>query len=484
MPSVIFRADASATTGAGHVMRCLALAETFSAAGWQCLLASGPQTAAALPDTARLLPQIPLDDSRRGGEQAAALRKAHAEGCDLLVVDGYDLDQEFESACRGWAKRIWVLDDLADRGHDCDLLVDGNPWRQAADYRDHVSAETALRLGPDHAPLHPAWAQARRRQQEHGHTLLVSMGATDPANMTARAVSMIQAAALRVPVRVVLPRQAPHHAAVRRQVADLSGEVALLDHDVDMVAEAGAARLCLGAGGGSMWERCCLGIPTLLMQAADNQSLNADALVAAGAGEVADGQLAALWHDDSRLAAMSAAAARLCDGLGAWRLAAEATQATMAADGAPVRLRRATVTDRDRVLDWQREPGARQHARVAEVPSAAEHAAWFAAKLDDRRAVFSIILHGETPAGFVRLDNDGNGGYEVSILVARAKQRLGLARIALDMAQVLAGGEAVRAEVLADNEPSRALFLGAGYRPAAPAGWYLRNSLKSGKETA
>ncbi len=481
MPTVIFRADASAASGAGHVMRCLALAEAFGAAGWECLLATGPQTAAALPDTARLLPQLPVKSNASSAEQAAAL----ARDCDLLVVDGYGLDHDFESACRGWAKRIWVLDDLADRRHDCDLLIDGNPWRRAADYRDHVSAETALRLGPDTAPLRPAWAQARRRQQEPGHTLLVSMGATDPANMTARALTMIAAAALAAPVRVVLPRQAPHHAAARRQVAECSGDIALLDHDVDMVAETATARLCLGAGGGSMWERCCLGIPTLLMQAADNQSLNADALVAAGAGEVADGQLAALWHDDARLAAMSAAAARLCDGLGAWRLAAEATQAAMAADGAPVRLRRATEADRDRVLDWQREPGARQHARVAEVPSAQEHAAWFAAKLDDRLAVFSIILHGEAPAGFVRLDRHGkDDGYEVSILVAQAKQRLGLARIALDLAQVLAGGEAVWAEVLPGNEASRALFLGAGYRPAAPAGWYLRDSLKSGKETA
>lgn len=141
-------------------MRCLTLAAALQGAGWRCAFACNPeaaQTVKALGEAG--LPVAP----------AEGLAAAWPDGCDLLVVDHYGLDAGWEAAQRPWARRVLAIDDLADRPHDCDLLLDGNLGRQAVDYAGRVPAGCTLLVGARYALLRGSSRRRARRPSGVAH---------------------------------------------------------------------------------------------------------------------------------------------------------------------------------------------------------------------------------------------------------------------------------------------------------------------------
>ncbi|MEE9209826.1 MAG: GNAT family N-acetyltransferase [Kiloniellales bacterium] len=139
-----------------------------------------------------------------------------------------------------------------------------------------------------------------------------------------------------------------------------------------------------------------------------------------------------------------------------------------ARDGRPVRLRPATMADAEVMLRWQREPWTRRYARNPAAPTAEEHQRWLADRLADPGCLFNLILHGDEPAGVLRLDRidsdqDPDNTYEVSILVAPDRHRLGIGKAALHLVRQLLPEAELRAEVLPGNVASDTLFRSAGY---------------------
>lgn len=320
----VFRADAGARIGTGHVVRCLTLADALAEHGWESLFACTEETVATVPALARyrIVPAGAPED---------------LPPAELLVVDHYGLDSAYERRARARARRVLVLDDLADRPHDADLLLDQNLGRTAADYAGLLPHGCRLLLGPQWALLRPQFAAARpaalARRQQGGpvRRLLVAFGGTDPDNATGLALEAIARAGLEAAVDVVLGPRAPHLDSVRRQAAALPAARVLTGVE-DMAALMAAADLAIGAGGTSSWERCCLGLPTLLVVIAGNQEHIARALADAGAAlaagrmsELSPDGLAALLRataaDSACLATMSECAAGICDGSGINRLA-------------------------------------------------------------------------------------------------------------------------------------------------------------------
>jgi RimJ/RimL family protein N-acetyltransferase len=302
---------------------------------------------------------------------------------------------------------------------------------------------------------------------------------TDPGNATGLVLDALAAAGIEAEVDVVLGSAAPHLDAVRARCAALPGARLYLDYG-DMAGLMAGADLAAGAAGVSSLERCCLGLPTLLLVIADNQRDVAGQLASAGAlvnlGEagaldaatVAAG-LRALWHDPDRLAALGRAAATICDGLGALRIA-QTVRPERGIGGAAVTLRPATAADGSLMLDWQRHPETRRFARNSRPPDAAEHWAWLARKLADPGCIFTIIEEDGVPAGVLRLDRSGldgepEQGYEVSILVAPDRYRRGLGLAALRLARRLVPEAPLLAEILPGNAGSAALFARAGFVP-------------------
>ncbi len=346
---VLIRADASATLGAGHVMRCLTLARGLIGRGDEVHFASRPLAPAlarlveAAGCSLHLLPP-PGAETRgepdAGWENDAAETGAVAEAIgavDWLVVDHYGIDCRWQQRLRHHARRLLVIDDLANRAHDCDCLLDMNQGRRAADYRSWVDPGCRLLLGPDYALIRPEFRRLREeaaagtRKFADVERVLVSMGGTDALDVTARVLDGIASAGLACAVDVVLTSAAPHLEAVRRQCHGFAGRCHLHVDVADMAALMAAADLAVGAGGSSSWERCCLGLPTLLVVTADNQRPGAEALCGAGAAvclgnaEVVDAAVLAAalrdWTADvAGLRRMSERAAGICDGLGVERV--------------------------------------------------------------------------------------------------------------------------------------------------------------------
>ncbi len=337
----VFRADASPTIGGGHVMRCLALAGVLGEAGWACGFAVGPHTTASVP----ALESSGHDILVLNGNGDAALAECWAErwgegwgeGADLLVADHYGLGGAFETECRRWSRRVLVIDDLADRAHDCDLLVDQTLGRQAADYAGLLPAACETLLGPRFALLRPQFAAARadslkrRTGADRLGRILVSLGGTDPHGVALTALKGIDLAGIDVAVDVVAGADGRAKDAVRDAVSGLGCPVTVHGQVDDMAALMAAADLSIGAAGVTSWERCCLGLPSLLIITADNQRAIAAALAQGGAAEVIGwhaevgaediaGAVGRLHARPEALSAMAARAARVCDGRGALRV--------------------------------------------------------------------------------------------------------------------------------------------------------------------
>ena len=126
----IFRADANRSIGGGHIMRCLALADALVERGWRCVFAVSAETTATVPHLKRAQHDIHILSAVEEGDPAALLSTA-TEGCQLLVIDHYGLGAHYEAGCRSLTRQILVIDDLADRAHDCDLLLDQKSWSRS-----------------------------------------------------------------------------------------------------------------------------------------------------------------------------------------------------------------------------------------------------------------------------------------------------------------------------------------------------------------
>lgn len=475
--NAIFRTDGGPSVGGGHVTRCFALAQALRSQGWRCAFAASPEiSAAGLDFEAEGIDLLAADDM-----SPAALAEHWSEGCDLFVVDHYGLGAEYESACRGWARRILAIDDLADRRHDCDLLLDPTLGRAPAAY-DQLTPETcAVHCGPDYALLRPQFAAARTDvpADRESDRLLVALGGTDPDNATAAVLDGLRDLDARIDV--VVGASAPHLEELRAVARDMGDRVALhagLDAAA-MAALMARASLAVGAAGSTAWERCALGLPSLLVVIADNQRDVAAALSARGAainlGEA--GSVGAktlrqavgeLLGAPQRLADMARAGRAITDARGAERLATLLSGAPDRAGGA-VRLRAPARADRDAILDWQRDPSTRRHFHNPEPPSAAEHSAWFESRRADPEAPLYIIECDGIAAGTLRLDRVDNGeaasGLLVSILIGAPWRGRGVAGIALGLAHAAWPESTFLASVKPENETSHRLFLAAGYAP-------------------
>jgi UDP-2,4-diacetamido-2,4,6-trideoxy-beta-L-altropyranose hydrolase len=468
----LFRCDALANIGIGHVMRCIAFADTLRWAGWSCMFAIKREGLDMVPVLATSGFEVRAVDGNSW---------VGAAGAALTIIDHYGLDAKFERDARAQGATVIVFDDLADRPHDCSILVDPTPQRRVSDYQPLVPEGCRLMLGPKHAIVHARWfshraaARSRLAMGRPVKRVVVSMGGTDPHDATSRVLDALAAARLDAHVDVVLGAGAPH----RMKIASSVGPSLTLHVDPpDLVALVASADLAIGAPGASSFERAMLGVPAILIQLADNQRLVGAGLAAAEAADVVPAALlddpaalgaciAALAADSNRRAAMSRNAAALTDGRGRLRLLAAIAGRAMSQSGRSVCLRLAEVGDEARLLDLQRQESTRRFARNPAIPSAEEHAVWFSRALDDPKRLLTIIEVDGVPSGMVRLDRspDEALSFEISIAVDGRRHGEGIGRAALELVRQLAPGADLIATVMPENRSSLALFAAAGFRP-------------------
>jgi spore coat polysaccharide biosynthesis predicted glycosyltransferase SpsG/RimJ/RimL family protein N-acetyltransferase len=375
-----------------------------------------------------------------------------------------------------------IIDDLADRRHVCDLLLDQTSGRQDSDYRPLVSTGCELLLGSRFALLRPQFAAARvhalkrRRECSKIRRILVSFGASDPRNISRIVLEGIALSGIAADVDVVLGAASPHGEDLR-SLADTMAQVVEFHAQVtDMANLMMRADLAIGAAGTSTWERCCLGLPSLVVIAAGNQNLTAEELARAGAAQLlgrSDALTPAavaravddLARNGGELRGMGERATQLCDGRGTLRAICALLPPAPVRDGKIASLRLASAADTDIMFRWQADDQTRRYARTPRSPTRDEHMAWVQASLGDPNRVLCLVLHDQTPAGVLRLDRiENSNSYEVSVLVDPDKYGLGIATAALSLGRTLFPGARLIAEVLPGNAASHRLFKRAGYR--------------------
>jgi UDP-2,4-diacetamido-2,4,6-trideoxy-beta-L-altropyranose hydrolase len=320
---------ASPEIGGGHVLRCLSLAESLEEHDFHPVFVVTRTTV----ETVSLLRGCRFDILEAPENVAISVNDLPTHA--IAVFDGYDWDWRREIAWRGLVPLRIVIDDLADRRHDCEVLVDQTPGRQAKDYGGLVPDQCEIFAGPEFALLRPEFRRYReaalnRRSGGSVQRLLISMGLTDIQGITRRVVEGAMNAGLDLEIDVAISVGAESLEWLRdimRSTAKLTMHVDTPDMARLMVA----ADLAIGAGGSTSLERCCMGLPSLVVVLAENQRIIVTSLERIGAikslGDATDitsnsvaAALKAIVADDRMRMRCAQIAASLVDGAGADRL--------------------------------------------------------------------------------------------------------------------------------------------------------------------
>lgn len=334
---IAIRADASRDVGVGHVMRCLALAEALrqqhAEVVFLCQSLKGHMQA-LIQDSGfacQMLPVTP-DWKEDAGNARAVLQHS---SWDWLVVDHYALDANWQRLLRHHAKRVMVIDDLANRTHDCELLLDQNLYADPGTrYEALVPCNTVQLLGPEYALLNPGFArlrEARKPLDGKIRHVLVCFGGADAPNASLRVLTYLLPAFPDIFFEVVLGAANPHRFSLEALCQGYSN-VSLNIAVSDMPERMARADLFIGAGGSMTWERAALGLPGVILSIADNQRPLAQILAQLGEGydlgavEVfkPDELIAVLKHlldSPEELRLMGQSLSLRCDGRGAERVA-------------------------------------------------------------------------------------------------------------------------------------------------------------------
>jgi len=296
MKTAVFRVDASLDIGAGHVARCLVLADALMQKGVECrfitrahaghmadpIAAKGFEVT-MLPAPQGPAPQGPPDHAPWAGvsweQDAAETREALGpRPPDWLVLDHYAFDARWQKAVSPAGARLMVLDDLADRPHACDLLLDQNLGRVAEDY-DGLAPEQRQRLiGPQYALLRSEFADLRaealaaRAGRDPRH-LLVTMGGVDVQGVTPVILKALADVSLPedLEATIIMGRHAPALEQVRALAQALTCPVEVVVDATDMAARMAAADIAISASGLVSYELACMGVPMLLLPASPIQ---------------------------------------------------------------------------------------------------------------------------------------------------------------------------------------------------------------------
>ena len=298
---ISFRVDASLQIGTGHVMRCLTLADALKAAGASCrficrehpghllgLIRQRGHAAIALPGPvakpspgSREHPFQPAHAVWLGadGSTDAGQTRTILQGLvtDWLIVDHYALDARWESALKTTYRKLMVIDDLADREHICDLLLDQNLVDGMANrYRGKVPGHCVCLVGPQYALLRPEFSALRpaslaRRKTPSLNRLLIFMGGSDPDNETGKVLDGVRLS--RKPwehIDVVVGESYSALQTLKETLANFPSAT-LHIQTPDMAKLMAAADLAVTAGGSVTWEKCILGLPSLVVILGENQ---------------------------------------------------------------------------------------------------------------------------------------------------------------------------------------------------------------------
>jgi len=414
--TLIIRADASSLMGTGHVMRCLALAEPWLAAGSEVILAAQLMPE-ALGERAIKAGVMPHSISAEAGgiedaQQTAALVARHPGA--WLVVDGYQFGEGYFGVLKQAGVKVLQMDDFGGlTRYEADFVLNQN-LGVTADWYPQKEEKTRLLLGTRYVQLRGEFLKQDKdigTGWETPNQILVTLGGSDPENVTAKVIEALQSVRS-INATVVIGSSNPHWDELLSHVQQSASNIHLVRNAGNMPELMVRTDLAIAAGGTTAWEMAFSGLPMMTIVLADNQRSNGEQLEAAGVAvnlgwhedltpdSLAE-QVQALIKDWSKLDEMAAKARKLVDGLGSMRVWLRLNEESL-------KLRPAKAEDARLIFDWANDPGVRFVSFSSEPIVWENHLTWFTAKLN--HATYRIWVAEDTqgiPIGQLRFEVEG-----------------------------------------------------------------------------
>ena len=475
--TLLIRADGNVAMGTGHVMRCLALAQAWQDAGGRSIFVMAESTSSLerrLQDEGMEVECL-AEAAGTSEDAQHTERIASRKTADWIVVDGYQFGSAYQSAIKAAGFKVLFMD---DNGHaepySADLVLNQNMHASRSLYIQR-DPSTQLLLGPRYAMLRREfrkWRDWCREIPPVAQKILVTMGGSDPDNLSARVIEAIQKLSNPSLETVVLVGGSnPHLRSMEKLIGAQKLQMRLMIDASNISEWMTWADIAVAGAGTTFWEMCFLGLPGLLIVLAPNQEGIADTAGRMGiacnlgrqtelsASTISD-KLAALLNSEDCRMKQSGSGRKLVDGRGAERVVAFLSG---------LKLRRATESDCETFWNWANDPEARAASFHSEVISWEEHAEWFHAKLADPQAILYTATnqHG-AGIGEVRYQIHGKRAV-LSISLGAGFRGCGLGQKILTVAteKIFQDFEIdyIDAYVKPTNEPSMKLFAGAGFFP-------------------
>lgn len=495
---VVFRTDASQVIGSGHVMRCLTLAHALKGQGVDILFicrAHPGNLITLIRDEGFICSELPVQDgwthdsashatwlgapAERDAAHTSALISSSGIA-DWLIIDHYGIGLTWERLVRPVCRHLMVIDDLADRDHDCDLLLDQNLVVNPLErYLNRIEDRCGKLLGARYALLQPDYAAHRglaRIRSPEVRSVFAYFGGADTVNLAGRVIqAFIAKATPDVSLDVVVAPSSPYWHEIQLQTEN-DDRIKLHGFVPSLAFLMNKADVAFGAGGMTSWERCCLGLPAYVVTLADNQLAGTAELVRQGVvrhvGHISTVSEIDLCEAMSEalsgkyLPEMSMQAMKHVDGLGVFRVLGR----LLASPEMPLHVRFASQSDEHLLLDWANDNEVRQQSFSMSRIDEKTHRKWLMQRLHSKeRCVFFIV---ETSFGLpiapVRFEKQEGNHWELHYSIEPCLRRCGIGHSILKIAleaflNAISGEITISARVKSVNLASRRIFEKLGF---------------------
>ena len=495
--AIIIFADASYNIGQGHVTRTLSLAKELRKRGvsveYFCRPLDGDQISRLRGEGFNVHTPLEPEMMESGLDKmtvyaewsnVAPVLKTVSEKkkIDWAIVDNYSIGVEFEVSLSEFGCRVMAIDDLPNRKHFCDLLLDQNYNEDQTRYNELIPESCIKLLGCEYSLLRPEFELRRRGMKNRDgeiSKILISYGGYDKTGETLKAMMAVAALDGKSMSFIVVLGERNKDINEIQSLSVSDARFALYAHVSHMDELMEEADITLGAGGSTTWERCCLGLPALITVTAENQNDLADMGIRSGAmqvlgrwdevtSEMITDKIEELIKHPEHLVKMSEKAKGLVDGLGAAKVASTMNSIKEEKMDMQSRLehRQVVKEDCDLIFEWVNEDMTRKASFNQEEINYENHVKWFEGRVESSLSEILVFTESNQPIGQVRLESDGcNVEIGISIDVsARGKgHSFEMLTIARQHSRRMFTGQPIIAHIKHENEKSINAFTRSGF---------------------
>lgn len=477
---IFIRTDASDNIGTGHVIRCLTLADELrrndANISFICRDETGNLIKLIERKDYKVHPLPPGIDLETDKKLTLEILKKNPTHTDWLIVDHYEIDTVWESSLRNFVKKIMVIDDMANRPHDCDLLLDQNYNETPNRYQRLVPNTCTQLLGPKYALLRPQFSKARekvRNRTGEVKRILVFMGGADQTNQTTkvlRAIKMLGRSD--IAIDVVIGVSNAYRNEVEREASRIPNTTCHFNvEDIDELMV--AADLSIGTSGTTTWERCCVGLPSVVITVAENQVevakqlANENYVINSGWYEDINeqdllGDLKFLLRHEEMILQIACNVKKLVDGQGLKRVVNYLIN-----NLGSIHLRKAIQDDCHKVFEWRNHPEIRRNFFDPSPLSWTEHQQWFLKAISSANVALLIGKSQDNPVGVLRYDFKGEQAtVSIYVIPGFSGRRIGIQMLQVGSNWIKKNYPKVKkiiAEIKKDNIASVRAFQKAGF---------------------